>query len=67
MQMRFLRLEKGFDGPGYLAVFDCEDTIGTQSRTWQMKYTRKQVEQMMKHPHLGAEMQRVFDLFPSDP
>ncbi len=64
MKMHFLRIEKGFEGPDYLAVFDCEDIIGTETRVWQIKYDRRQVEQMLKHPRLGVEMRRALDSFP---
>ncbi|MBF0560623.1 MAG: hypothetical protein HQL37_01150 [Alphaproteobacteria bacterium] len=64
MKMTFLRIEKGFDGPWYSAVFDCEDIIGTESRVWQIKYTREQVVKMLVHPDLGTEMRKALEAFP---
>lgn len=61
MKMHFLRIEKGFDSHDYVAVFDCEDIIGTEHRKWQIKYDRKQIERMLRHPVLGTEMRRVLD------
>lgn len=33
IKMICLRIEKGFDDPGYLVVFDCEDIIDVERHT----------------------------------
>lgn len=66
MKMTFVRIEKGFDGPGYSAVFSCEDVVGGTPTTWQIKYGKRDVQNLLLHPHLRPVMQEALSSFPED-
>ncbi|MBF0093392.1 MAG: hypothetical protein HQL33_07560 [Alphaproteobacteria bacterium] len=66
MKMTFVRIEKGFDGPGYSAVFSCEDTVGGKPTVWEIKYGKRDVLNLLPHPHLGPVMRQAIDAFPED-